>query len=127
MDGMPRTPLQAASHHPGWRSRLLPPKVVKNALRGADAREGRVLPKFTAHASSYRSQHHYYGGVNTASWGATQSGQSRVRPAQAFICDGPVCTCDGLPDCIDMFGTDLCGPVAACDSTSGLVCGCIRK
>jgi hypothetical protein len=79
--------------------------------------------RLTAEVSYYRSPHRYVRSAALPFSGAPTA----VRPAENFVCDGPVCTCDGLPDCTDMFGTDLCGPVALCDSTSGLVCGCIRK
>ena len=82
--------------------------------------------RLTAELSCYSSPNRYAGSTGRQlrlERGTTMT----VTAAENFVCDGPVCTCDGLADCTDMFGTDLCGPVALCDSTQGLVCGCIRQ
>ncbi|MEW9528872.1 hypothetical protein [Microbispora sp. NPDC049125] len=84
-----------------------------------------ILPGFTADASCYRSKHSY-AGFSGAGSGA---GPALLRPAQElmFTCDSQSCACAGLPDCIDMFGTNVCGPGAQCDSTGGdLTCQCFR-
>jgi hypothetical protein len=79
------------------------------------------LPQFTAEASCYRSQHTY---SNTT---VHRSRSTALTAAQEeFACSSQSCNCSGLDDCIDMFGTNVCGPLAACDSTSGLTCTCLR-
>lgn len=84
------------------------------------------LPQFTAEASCYQSQNMY---SNTpAQLSRSRAGRgSALTPAQEeFACSSASCTCSGLSDCIDMFDTNVCGPLAMCDSTSGLACTCLR-
>lgn len=84
------------------------------------------LPQFTAEASCYQSQH-MYSTISVQLSRSTASRGSTLTPAQEeFACSSSSCQCSGLPDCIDMFGTNVCGPLAMCDSTSGLSCTCLR-
>jgi hypothetical protein len=81
-----------------------------------------AIPGFTADASCYRSSRSYRPGRTAG------AGSALILPAE-FICDDQggttVCTCEGLDNCIHMFGGATCTQQAQCDSTSGLVCGCI--
>lgn len=48
----------------------------------------------------------------------------RFRPPQTnFTCQGLECTCSGTPDCNDMFGSGVCGDIAACTENG---CACLR-
>ncbi|MGQ0574945.1 MAG: hypothetical protein ACT4RN_12170 [Pseudonocardia sp.] len=78
-----------------------------------------ALPGFTSAESCYRSPRSYRTAVPVRPPGDLVVAQ--------FHCEADhVCTCDGLADCIHMFEGPLCSQVAACDSTHGLVCGCIE-
>ncbi|RZU01696.1 hypothetical protein EV645_7792 [Kribbella rubisoli] len=86
-----------------------------------------MLANFTAEASLYKSARMYRRGTR----GSATGGQAVVRTAQEevleFTCSSGACACQGLPDCSDMFDTNVCGPVAFCDSTGGdLSCACLR-
>jgi hypothetical protein len=79
---------------------------------------------FTAEASAYRSPRTY------VAWSGRSAGAAApaVRAAEEFTCGEFGCGCSGLPDCEDMFGTNVCGPIALCDSTGGhLRCACNRR
>jgi hypothetical protein len=85
-----------------------------------------MLANFTAEASLYRSAKTYRPSTRGSS-----GAQGIVRAAQEgpleFTCSSGACACSGLPDCSDMFDTNVCGPVAFCDSTGGdLSCACLR-
>jgi hypothetical protein len=81
------------------------------------------LPGFTATDSCYRSSRSYAG------WHVPQSSSRSlqdVTPAEFHCFDDNTCTCEGLDNCIQMFDGQLCSQRAACDSTDGLVCGCVK-
>lgn len=53
--------------------------------------------------------------------------KSTIRRATTqFTCSGLKCSCSGDSDCNDMFSSGLCGDIASCDETVGVVCGCLR-
>ena len=88
------------------------------------------LPQFTAEASQFRSSH-LYGVLSGRKMDARAAGPRSVSLAGSvntqFVCDSQSCMCAGLGDCGDMFGTNVCGPGAQCDSTGGLLtCQCFR-
>lgn len=81
---------------------------------------------FTAAASDYRSSKRYAAVGRGPRAIGTRMPVGRASQEQ-FACSEGGCACSGLDDCIDMFDTDVCGPVAFCDSTGGtLGCACLR-
>jgi hypothetical protein len=81
-----------------------------------------AIPGFTATDSCFRSKRSYGTGPVRAS--ATAARQ-RIAPATFHCANDGVCTCEGLDNCIQMFDGPLCSVRAACDSSQGLVCGCL--
>lgn len=89
-----------------------------------------ALPGFTASQSCYRPQRSY---APARSAHPTRAHAGVIAPAE-FICDQypgvTVCTCDGIDNCIHMFGTGACSAVAQCDASKGPghpVCGCVAS
>jgi hypothetical protein len=80
------------------------------------------VPGFTATESCYRS-----GGARGIVRPRMSDSAARYTlvPATFHCANDGVCTCEGLDNCIQMFSGPLCSDRAACDSTSGLVCGCL--
>jgi hypothetical protein len=78
-----------------------------------------AFPGFTATDSCYRRSR-----FCTAGRAAGSSSRARrtVSPSEVICDESHVCTCECLDNCIGMFGTQ----VAACDSTDGLICGCLQ-
>jgi hypothetical protein len=81
------------------------------------------LPGFTATDSCYRSSRSYVGRQVLRS---SARSVRDVAPAEFRCYDDNTCTCEGLDNCIQMFDGPLCSQRAACDSTDGLICGCVR-
>ncbi|MBJ7330677.1 MAG: hypothetical protein JHC95_12330 [Solirubrobacteraceae bacterium] len=89
-----------------------------------------ALPGFTATASCERTPRGYASGRRAD---GTRRRAGAISPAE-FNCDqyagGTVCTCDGIDNCIHMFGTGTCSAAAQCDAGLGPghpVCGCIAN
>lgn len=53
------------------------------------------------------------------------SGGLTLGGSLGFRCGSLECTCSGDADCNDMFGSGVCGDIAACDEDTG-VCRCLR-
>jgi hypothetical protein len=81
-----------------------------------------AIAGFTATQSCYRSRDPH--GLARAPR-SDNAARHTVVPATFFCANDGVCTCEGLDNCIQMFDGPLCSQRAACDSTNGLVCGCL--